>query len=189
MSLWEAIRRRRSLRDYTNREINIGDLSLLLWATQGLTHSERGFAFRAAPSAGATYPVETYVMANGIRGLERSIYHLDIKSWELELTREGDHSRALASAALGQMMVASACAVFIWTAVAARTTSRYGERGYRYIFMDAGHICQNLYLAATALGLGCCAIGAFRDEEVNKILGIDGKRESAIYMATVGTVS
>lgn len=186
MPLWDALKKRRSVRSYRKRAISEEELSQILWATQGVTDSLVGYPLRAAPSAGALYPIETYISARDVTGIPQGIYHLDVRKWELEEVREGDFSGELADAALGQEMVETACVVFVWTAIFTRSTIKYKERGYRYVFLDCGHIAQNLLLSVTALGLGACPIAALYDDEANKILGVDGTEESVIYMASVG---
>ncbi len=114
------------------------------------------------------------------------IYHFYIPRHLLEVLAQGTLGGDLAEAALGQDMVRTASVVLIWTAVVQRSKWKYGERGYRYIYLDAGHIGQNLYLAATALELGCCTIGALFDDEVNRLIGVDGKAETVVYMGAVG---
>jgi SagB-type dehydrogenase family enzyme len=186
MSLDDALRRRASVRDYTGEPLSLPDLSYLLWASTGIQRREQGYEFRTAPSAGALYPIETYIVANNVSGLEQGLYHYAIKAHGLEELRLGDLRLETAKAALGQMICYEAAAVFVWTAVFFRSLWKYEQRGYRYIYMDAGHIGENLYLAATALGLGACGVGALFDDELNRVLGVDGVEESAIYMATVG---
>lgn len=185
---WDTLSSRRSQRDFTADPLSLDELALLIFATQGITEKFDDNLFRAAPSAGALYPVETYIMVNRIADLEPGIYHLNVLKQSLDLIRSGDHSSMLAMAALGQTMISDSSATFIWTALAGRSKWKYHERAYRYIYLDAGHIGQNLYLAATALGLGCCTIGAFIDGEVNDIIGIDGQSETAVYLGVVGTV-
>lgn len=184
--LWETIRARRSERSYRAEPITMEQLSQLLWATQGTTRRMRHHQYRAAPSAGALYPVETYLVVNRVEGLDSGLYHYDALEAVLQLLREGDLGPQTAAAALDQPLAETAAVVFIWTAIPERGKWKYLERAYRYIYLDAGHIAQNLYLAATALGLGCCAIGALYDEEVNQLVGVDGVSETAIYMCTVG---
>jgi SagB-type dehydrogenase family enzyme len=184
--LWETIHERRSVRDFRREPLTVDQLGQLLWATQGITGRRRGMAFRASPSAGACYPLDTYVIVNRVEGLEVGLYFYDVREAALEARRRGDLSSAIADACLRQTMVAEAGVVFAWVAVPARSKHRYHERAYRYIYMDAGHIGQNLHLAATGLGLGCCAIGAFLDDEVNAILGVDGLNETAVYLSVVG---
>lgn len=186
ISLWKALARRRSIRDFSLAPLAYQELARLLWATQGVTRREGIYLLRTAPSAGALYPVETYAVINRVEGLSPGVYHLDIAGWSLEIIREGNFGQALAAAGLHQDMLATAPAALVWTAVIARSAWKYGQRAYRYIYLDAGHIAQNLYLAAEALGLGCCTAGAFYDSEVNNVIGVDGKEEFVIYMAAVG---
>jgi SagB-type dehydrogenase family enzyme len=144
------------------------------------------YALRTAPSAGALYPVETYLSVQAVEGVESGIYHYGVQSHELELLRKGDFREAVALAALDQGFLAEAAAVFAWTAVFARSKWKYKERAFRYVYLDAGQIAQNLALAAVALGLGSCQVAALYDDEVNAVLGVDGKEESILYMTAVG---
>jgi SagB-type dehydrogenase family enzyme len=186
-NLWQLLRDRRSKREYNaRRNLKENLLSALLWATQGVTAKYGEFLFRTAPSAGGLYPVETYLFLRAVEGLEPGIYHFRAHVFDLELLKKGDYSRELTDAALGQMIVMGAQVTFIWSAVVERSRWKYRQRAYRYIYLDAGHIAQNLYLAAEALGLGTCAIGALFDDRVNSIIGVDGIEETVIYMATVG---
>ncbi len=184
--VWRVMEARRSIRDFAPEGIPLETMARLVWSVGGIREKRWGFAFRIVPSAGALYPVETYLMINRVEGLEKGIYHLHVPTFSLELVREGDLSRELTRAALGQEMVAEGAATFLWTAVIDRCRIKYGERAFRYIYLDAGHLGQNLYLAATALGLGCCTIGAFFDDEVNAVLGVDGLEETVIYLGAVG---
>jgi SagB-type dehydrogenase family enzyme len=185
-SLWKALRERRSIRDYSPAPLSLKDLSALLWATQGIT--EKAFApwYRTAPSAGALHPIDTYLVVNRVEGMEPGIYFFEVVEFSLILRREGDFSGPIARAALDQEIAQSAAVVFVWVAVIQRSRQKYRQRAYRYIYLDCGHIAQNLYLAATALGLGCCGIAAIFDDEVNDLVGVDGQEETAIYLATVG---
>lgn len=187
-SFWKTVVERRSVRDYVRHPIGFQELSQLVWATQGITANARGFDFRVVPSAGALYPIETYIVVNRVEGITPGIYHYDVKEAQLALFREGGVGHELSRAALGQEMLENAGCVFVWTAVIERSKWKYRERAYRYIFMDAGHIGQNLYLAATALNLGCCTVGAFFDEEMDHLIGIDGKNEISIYLGAVGKI-
>ncbi|MDI6907259.1 MAG: SagB/ThcOx family dehydrogenase [Thermoanaerobacterales bacterium] len=185
--LWEVIRRRRSRRRYDGAApVTTEELSQLLWTTQGITRRSKGFALRAAPSAGALYPIETYLAVRRVEGLKPGLYHYLADLHCLERLRDGSFARNIAEAALDQGFVARADAVFVWSAVFARAAWKYGDRAYRYVYLDAGHIAQNLLLAATALGLGSCPIGAFFDDQLNAVLGLDGMEEGVIYLATVG---
>jgi len=186
MSLWEAIQTRLSIRNYRNIPLEKKHLSQLLWATQGISREAMDFEFRTAPSAGALYPVETYLVLNNVDGIEQGVYHYDVKNHKLDLLKKGDFRMDVAQAALDQDMAYSANAVFVWTALFERSKWKYKQRAYRYVYLDAGHIAENLALAAVALGLGTCQIGALYDDEVNQLIDIDGEEESILYMSTVG---
>ena len=187
MTLWQVLRQRRSRRTYaSDRLLPKAVLSTLLWATQGLTARYGDMYFRTAPSAGGLYPVETYLLVRAVEGLEPGIYHFRPHRYDLEFLKKGDVARPMARVALGQEIVSHAQVTFIWSAVLARGKWKYRERAYRYIYIDAGHIGQNLYLAAEALGLGACTIGAFFDDDANRIIDLDGKEETIIYMGCVG---
>jgi len=187
-SLWEAIAQRRSVREFLNRSISFFEISQLIWATQGITLKAGGFDFRASPSAGALYPIETYLVANRVEKIPPGLYHYNIKEAQLILLKEGHFGPELSQAGLGQEMLEEAACVFVWTAIVGRSKWKYQERAYRYIYMDAGHIGQTLYLAATALDLGCCTVGAFFDEEVDHMIGVDGRKEISVYLGAVGHV-
>jgi len=185
-SLDQALRTRRSVRDYAARAITLNQLSYLLWASDGVSRKHFGQQFRTAPSAGATYPIETYLVVNNVDGLNEGIYHYVVASHSLEELSSGNFGKAIAKAALDQEMCAEAAVVFVWTAVFERSLRRYGQRCYRYIYLDAGHIAENLALTAVAISLGSCQIGAFYDDEVNNLLDVDGVEESVVYMSVVG---
>ena len=185
-NVWEVIGKRRSTRDFSPASLPLSLLSSLLWSTQGITAMAGEWYFRTAPSAGALYPIETYILARAVEGLDPGIYHFRPHAFDLEFIKSGDFAPLLADAALGQDMIREAQATFMWTAIVARSTWKYRQRAYRYIYMDAGHIGQNLYLAGTAAGLGVCAVGAFFDDQVNDLIGIDGVKEIALYLAAVG---
>ena len=188
-SLWSILNERRSRRRYTSEPITIEELSTLLWATQGVSLNTPQYQFRTAPSAGALYPVETYLSIHNVRDMGQGIYHLNVFDFALEEISLGDYGDTLARAGLDQAMVARGAVLFIWTAIVLRAMWKYRNRCIRYIFMDAGHIAQNLQLVATALNLGCCPIGAFYDHEVNEVIRVDGEEETTIYLAAVGNVS
>jgi len=166
-SVEQALRTRRSVRQYKNEPLDIAAISQLLWAAQGTNHP-RGY--RTAPSAGALYPLELYVVAGNVTGLSPGIYKYIPSRHELKCVIEDDIRAALATAALNQTFVSYAPAVIVVSAVYARTTRVYGERGIRYVHMDTGHVCQNVHLQAISLGLGTVVVGAFRDNEVKHIL-------------------
>lgn len=184
--IWGCLLGRRSVRRYSTSPIPAESLSSLLWAAQGITATAGRYLFRTAPSAGALYPIETYVCINSCDSIKAGLYHYEVSSGLLELLKAGSFGEALSASAFGQKMCQKAPVVFIWSAIPRRTMAKYGSRGIRYIFMDAAHICENLLLTAHALELGACAIGAFFDDEVNDLLGLDGIEETVIYMASVG---
>lgn len=187
--LWQTVAARRSQRDYLDRPLTQEELAALLWATQGITGFMGGYHFRASPSAGALYPVETYLAVHRVEGVTPGIWHFQVLEFALELLAAGDFRRPLAQAGLSQSFLAEAGAVFIWTGVLNRARWKYRERAVRYLFLDAGHICQNLMLAATALGLGVCPVGAFFDDEVENIVQVDEQEEVALYLAAVGPLA
>lgn len=187
--LWQCLARRRSQRHYQERPLTREELAALLWATQGITGELENYRLRAAPSAGALYPVETYLAVHRVTGVETGLWHFDVSGFALELLAPGDCRRPLVEAGLAQSFLGSAGAVFIWTGILNRAMWKYRERAIRYLFLDAGHICQNLMLAATALNLGVCPVGAFFDEEVERLVGVDGREEVALYLAAVGPLA
>ena len=186
MPIWETVGGRRSVRDFARDPVSLAELSQMLWASQGITLQEMDWGFRAAPSAGALYPVETYLSVQNVSGLEPGIYHYSPGDHAVELVKGGAFGTRLAEAALDQDFLADAGVVFSWTAVFARSAWKYAERAYRYIYLDAGHIAQNVALAAVALGLGSCQVAALYDDEVNALLGVDGEEESVLYLTAVG---
>jgi len=185
-ALVDVLRRRRSIRSFSAEAVNMEQLSYLLWAATGVQRKERGFEFRTAPSAGALYPIETYVIANKVKNLAKGVYHYSVKLHLLEEVKLGDLRNNVAKAALGQEMCSQAAVVFAWTAIFARSGWKYKQRAYRYIYLDAGHIAQNLALASTGLGLGSCQVGAFFDDEINEVVEVDGVDESVVYLSVVG---
>ena len=185
--LWDVIAKRRSARRFRDTFLQEAKLSQLLWASQGITMRGRGVDFRAAPSAGALYPVETYLVIHNAEEIAPGIYHYSVENHELNQLKTGDFRREIARAALDQGIAARANVVFVWTAIFERAKWKYKQRAYRYVYLDAGHIAENVALAAVALGLGSCQIAAIYDDEANALLGVDGVAESTIYMTIVGT--
>ena len=184
--LEEAIEARRSVRDYSSAPLSLEGLSRLLYAAQGITEARWGF--RAAPSAGALYPIELYAAVHNVTGLERGLYHYAVLEHGLESLRYGDFRAAAVQAGLGQDFLGQANVCFILSAIFQRTRWRYRERTYRYVLLEAGHVGQNLYLAATSMGLGACAVGAFFDDQFDDLLGLDGEEEAVLYVISVGGV-
>ena len=186
LTVEKAIANRRSQRDFTGEIMSLAELSHVLYYSSGVTDERQGL--RAAPSAGATYPIEVYAIANNVEGLARGIYHYLISSHELELLREGDFRNEMSRAALQERMFKQANVIVALSAVFQRTQRQYRERAQRYICFEVGHIAQNTYLVATSLGLGACAIGAFYDGEFNRLLGLDGENESVLYLLAAGKI-
>lgn len=184
LSLDEAIRRRRSRRAYGAEPLTLAELSAALYAAQGVTDVARGL--RAAPSAGALYPLETYVIAHRVEGLAAGVYRYRPGDHSLSLRYARELGLRLMAAGVGQAMLARAGAVIAFSGVWARAARRYGARSERYILLEAGHAAQNIYLAAEGLGLSACAVGAFDDAALNALLGADGQREAALYLMTLG---
>jgi SagB-type dehydrogenase family enzyme len=174
MPVEEALEQRRSIREFSRDGLELEDVSQLLWAAQGVT-GRRGY--RAAPSAGALYPLEIYVVAGDVAGLSPGVYRYRPDKHDLVLVADGDRRKPLASAALDQGWVRRAPAVLVIAAVYERTMAKYGERGRRYVHMEVGHAAQNVYLQATARGLGTVMVGAFDDDEVRKVLGLPADHE------------
>jgi len=189
IGLLKAIDQRRSVRDYKRTPLKLDELSLLLWCTQGVRETFPGATLRTVPSAGARHAFETYLLINNVEGLQPGLYRFLAVEHQLVLLSSSEHLAArITEGCFGQGFILTSAATFIWTAVPYRMCWRYGERGYRYLHLDAGHVCQNLYLAAQAVNCGVCAIAAFDDDSLNRTLDVDGEEQFAIYVATVGKV-
>lgn len=180
LSVEEALQRRRSVRDYKRGALSLSEVSQLLWAGGG-----RNFYRRTSPSAGATYPLELYLVSGEIEELEIGLYHYMVSKHSLEKLKEEDLRKKLCRAALEQRMIERAPASLIIAADYHRTTGHYGQRGIRYVHMEVGHMGQNISLQAIALNLGTVMIGAFSDQEIKEILGIE---EEPLYIIPVGRV-
>lgn len=187
VSLEEAISKRRSRRDFISRSLALTEISQVLWAAQGITDEERGF--RSAPSAGALYPIELYLTVGkeGAEDLEPGVYHFNPEKFTLERHLSGDLRQDLREAALGQTAISQAPASLVITAVLERTTQKYGERGKRYVYMEAGHVAQNVYLQVESLGLGTVSIGAFDDQWVKQVLSLSDETQP-LYIMPIGKV-
>jgi SagB-type dehydrogenase family enzyme len=188
LSVREAIEQRRSVRQFAATPLSLEELSYLLWCTQGVKQVISNLAtLRTVPSAGARHALETQVVVNRVEGLEPGLYRfLALEHRLLVEDLSAGLARRVVEACLGQSFIATAGATFIWTAVPYRMSWRYGERGYRYLLLDAGHVCQNLYLAAESIGCGACAVAAFDDAALDRLLGNDGIDRFVIYLAPVG---
>ncbi len=179
LSLEEALARRRSVRTYPSRPLTLEQVSQVLWAAQGSTYrGER----RTSPSAGALYPLELYLVVGAVDGLTPGVYHYRQGSHTLEKTLEGDLRRPLAAAAVNQTWVARARAVLVITAVHGRTAAKYGARAERYVAIEVGCAGENVYLQATALGLGTVMVGAFHDDRVHELLELPADRRPMALM-------
>lgn len=189
ISVQTAINNRRSQRKFSPSPLTLEELTWLLWATQGVQEKLPFSSLRTVPSAGARHPFETYLAVTNVSGLKPGLYRYLSLSHQLAFIREdGNIGKTLAAACLNQKWMAKAAVTFLWVAVPYRTTWRYSERGWRYIFLDAGHVCQNLYLACESIASGCCAVDAFHDNDLNELLGLDGKDSLALYAASVGHI-
>lgn len=187
-SFSSLLRQRRSRRRYGESALSLEALAALAWAAQGVTGQAGPFRLRTAPSAGALFPFETYVALRDVQGVAPGLYHLRVRDFCLETLAQGTYAREVAQGCLDQGFVAQAPVVFVWSAVLRRNMMKYGHRGLRYICMDLGHVCQNVVLAAEALGLGACPVAALYDDELNRLFGLDGQEESVLYAASVGPV-
>jgi SagB-type dehydrogenase family enzyme len=183
---------RRSIRRFSGQQLDLKQLSRLLFFGNGITGrldaSEHGIVqpVRAAPSAGALYPVELYVAVEAVEGLVSGLYHYAVDRHGMEFLTPGSLADVLSEATSDRATFSNAAAAFILTGAFGRAHFKYGERGYRFALLEAGHICQNILMAATALGLGAVALGGFVDDEVNSTLDLDGVNEAAIYLIAAG---
>jgi SagB-type dehydrogenase family enzyme len=188
VDLRSAIERRQSRRHFLDEPLTLGQLSFLLWATQGIRQMlPSGNARRTVPSAGCRHALETYLSVHRITGLEPGLYrYLPVEHQLLLEYPDEELSRKIIPATLGQAFTGKAAAVFIWTAVPERMEWRYDIAAHKVILLDAGHVCQNLYLACEAIGAGTCAIAAYHQELIDRLIGVDGRDEFVIYLAPVG---
>ncbi len=186
VSLKNLIGNRRSRRKYLDQSISMDELSFLTWAIQGVRERKAKYSFRNVPSGGARHPLDLYVFAPQVAGLTPGLYRYQPIEHALCCVREGNDAESLDEALLGQLWNAAAC--FLWAAVPYRSEWRYSVVAHKLIALDAGHSCQNLYLACESLGLGTCAIGAYDQAKTDAYLGLDGKERFAIYAAPVGRV-
>jgi len=180
-----AIYHRKSRRAFGKTPLTLIELSFLLWATQGIKQRlDSGHALRTVPSAGARHTLETYLCLMNIEGLDTGVYrYLPLEHQLLLERRDESILQAIPEATLRQKWMARAAAVFVWAAIPYRMEWRYGLAAHRVILLDAGHVCQNLYLACEAIGAATCAVAAYDQELTDRLLGLDGKDEFAIYMA------
>lgn len=191
MPLIEAINRRRSHRSYKDDPLSLEELSFLLWATQGVQQVFEGrvASLRTVPSGGARHPFETYLWVNRVTGVDPGLYrYLPIEHKLCLLRADGSLAPLIVSGCQGQAFAGGGAVTFVWTAVPYRTEWRYAMVSAKIIAQDSGHLCQNLYLAAEAIGAGACAIGAYDQGQMDALLGVDGEEEFVIYVAPVGKI-
>jgi len=182
VSVERTLQDRNSVREFATGALPLADLSQVLWAAQGITHGDRG---RTAPSAGALYPLEVVAVVGHVESVQPGVYRYRPRDHVMERMREGDLRGQVARAALRQSWMAQAPVILVLSGVYERTTGKYGERGIRYVHMEVGHAGQNIYLQAEARGLGTTMVGAFRDEMVREVLGLED-RERPLGIMPVG---
>ena len=188
MDVRSAIDNRVSVRRYAESNLSLEELAYLLWCTQGVKQiTARPVTMRTVPSAGARHAFETYLLIKRVEGLEPGMYRYAATQHALvKLDASSTIHEKISAACFSQKMVDNSAVTFIWVAILERMKWRYGERGYRYLHLDAGHVCQNLYLAGEAIDVGVCAIAAFEDNDLNTSMHLDGKEKFAIYLASTG---
>ncbi len=187
--LIDAIKNRKSHRKFLPLQLNLEELSFLLWSTQGIRRRLGEVALRTVPSAGNRHSFETYLCVMNISGINEGIYrYLPIEHELLLEFEEENLGEKISIAAMGQAFAGTAPVVFIWTAIPYRMEWRYGQAAHKVIAIDAGHVCQNLYIACEAIEAGACAIAAYNQELMDKLIRVDGSEEFTIYLAPVGKV-
>jgi SagB-type dehydrogenase family enzyme len=187
MPLGEVLARRRSLREYSGRALTLDELSRLLNGATGITdRRDPTLYFRSVPSSGALYPLEIYPIVFDVAGIAPGVYHYDVLRHRLNLLRNDDVRAAVFQGGLSQDMFRTAPLVLVVTGLFPRVQFKYVDRSYRYIMLEAGHLGQNLYLTATALGLAPCGVGAYFDDDFNRVVGVDGNEELTVYVMCVG---
>lgn len=184
--IWDCLKKRRSIRNYKDKPVSLKELSQILWGSYGVTAREWGYYLKTAPSAGALYPIEIYVASFNVEGLKKGIYHFNPLEMTLRGIFEGDFSKEITHACLGQDFILDSAFLLILTAVPSRTMGRYRERGVRYILMDLGCIIQNIYLSLTAMNMGGCIIGAFSDSAMNKLMNLNPEKELVLAVFSAG---
>lgn len=182
--LYSLLASRRSRRQFQDKPISLEELSYLLWAVEGVKENRGKFSFRTTPSGGARHPLDVYVFAHQVKDLAPGLYRYLPVEHQLVLERQGDDASELDAALNGQFW--NAACVFMWAAVPYRSEWRYGQAADKFVALDAGHSCQNLYLTCESLGLGTCAVGAYDQEKLDAYLGLDGEDMFAVYVAPVG---
>jgi len=178
VSLEEALQKRRSVREYKNESLTLEDIAQILWSAQGITEGTH----RTVPSAGALYPIEIYLVVKKVEGVAEGVYHYNPESHKLVLNVAGDFNRSVAEIAANQEWIENSAAILLISADFQRTTEKYGERGKQYVWMEAGHSAQNVYLQTISLGLGTVSVGAFSDHSVQKILNLPENIQPLVIM-------
>lgn len=185
VSVERALQNRRTVRTFQNEPLSLTEVSQLLWAAQGITGSRGDRELRTAPSAGAIYGLETYLVAAGVEGLEPGLYRYTPRGHTVTFLRKGDLRADLCAASLGQSCVKDGAAMIVFASVPARVAAKYKERGWKFAVLEAGHASENVYLQAEALGIGTVAVGSFTESEVKKILNLP-EGEEPMYLMPVG---
>ena len=188
MSILEVINSRRSVRKFTDDPVSLEELSWLLWSTQGVQKviGDGVATLRTVPSGGARHPFETYLLVNNVTDLSPGVYRYLPLDHSIAFLGEQIPPEKVTSGCLGQIFCGECAVTFVWSVIPYRTEWRYGPVSHKVIAIDAGHLCQNLYLACTAAGLGTCGIGAYDQGEMDSLLEFDGETEFVIYIAPVG---
>lgn len=184
-----AIAGRRSTRDYVPTPMTSAELSRLLFLTSGIAADKHGNARRTAPSSGALYPIEVYAVVHRVNGIEPGVYHYAYREHALEQVRSGDFRTLVVEQGISQAFLGECGVVLFLTMIMQRMRPKYQDRSYRYGLLEAGHLGENAYLAATSMGLGACGVGAFMDDAINEMLGVDGVEEAAVYMLAAGHIA
>ncbi len=185
----QAIAARRSTRDYVATAMTPAELSRLLFLTSGVAADKFGNARRTAPSSGALYPIEVYAVVHRVDGIDPGVYHYAYREHALERVRGGDFRQHVVDHGIAQEFLGECGVVLYLTMILQRMRPKYQDRSYRYGLLEAGHLGENAYLAATSMGLGACGVGAFMDDAMNEMLGVDGVEEAAVYMLAAGRVT
>jgi SagB-type dehydrogenase family enzyme len=188
--LWDCIEDRCSRRDFLGKPLTLAELSFLLWATQGVKKARPAYSLRTVPSAGARHPFETYLAVRNVETLDEGLYRYQPLDHQLVKQPPVEHlRRQLIFGTQDQEFTGQAAVVFLWTCIPYRGEWRYGAHAHKPMLLDAGHLCQNLYLACEAIQCGTCAIAAYDQEKLDALLGVDGKDEFVVYLAPVGHVA
>jgi len=186
MTVESAIKMRRSIRSFSDKAVKLEQLSQILLSGAGITYNRSGLALRAAPSGGALYPVELYIVAYNVESLEKGLYHFQVKDSSLVLIKAGDFNRDIHLAANEQKTVGKSPFTIIITARIERSTQKYADRGFRYTYMECGAIGENIFLQTVASGMGTVMVGSFNDDKLNSFLGIDGIEEISLLLMPIG---